>query len=174
MTIGEDGFYQIGTAGQLVWFASKVNVGDGALNARLTAPIDMDGVKWQPIGTIAVNYSGTFDGQLYPITNLNGMLFGTTNAATLTGIAIESGNVSTNAGAAAHTGSIVGHALNKTSLSNSYSKAFIQGGEGDLGGVAGKFVGPITNVLFAGTFGAGITTWSSADWQARRTMATPR
>ena len=27
MTIGEDGFYQIGTAGQLVWFASKVNVG---------------------------------------------------------------------------------------------------------------------------------------------------
>ncbi len=161
MTIGEDGFYQIGTAGQLVWFASKVNVGDGALNARLTAPIDMDGVKWQPIGTIAVNYSGTFDGQLYPITNLNGMLFGTTNAATLTGIAIESGNVSTNAGAAAHTGSIVGHALNKTSLSNSYSKAFIQGGEGDLGGVAGKFVGPITNVLFAGTFGAGITTWSS-------------
>ena len=73
----EDGYYEIATAGQLKWFADEVNSGKPALNARLTADIDLRGVcsaaaPWTPIGDQANNqdYRGTFDGQNHKITGL--------------------------------------------------------------------------------------------------------
>lgn len=77
-----DGTYEISSAGQLYWFADKVNNGEYSLNAVLTADISVnegdvsgcDGNKaegwrdWTPIGNVsnignASNiYSGTFDG----------------------------------------------------------------------------------------------------------------
>ena len=73
----EDGYYEIATAGQLKWFADEVNSGKPALNARLTADIDLRGVcsaaaPWTPIGDRANNqdYRGTFDGQNHKITGL--------------------------------------------------------------------------------------------------------
>ena len=68
-----EGFYNISEASQLVWFASAVNNGEGALNARLTADIDMteENSKFQPIGSARSLYSGTFDGQGHRIKNLS-------------------------------------------------------------------------------------------------------
>jgi len=68
----ENGFYNIGTAGQLIWFAKAVNGGKPSLKGRLVADIDMDGMGkfFQPIGTQSLFYSGTFDGQGHIIRNL--------------------------------------------------------------------------------------------------------
>ena len=63
----EDGVYNLGTADELAWFAKKVNTGDKALNAKLTADIDMSAYPSTEY-TIGLNndgYAGTFDGQLH-------------------------------------------------------------------------------------------------------------
>ena len=74
------GQYEIGNAGQLYWFAAKVNAGEKSANAILTADIVVnegdlsgyDGIsenswrKWTPINS----YSGTFDGQNHKISGL--------------------------------------------------------------------------------------------------------
>ena len=68
-----DGFYNIGDAGELVWFAMAANNSGGNLNARLTADIDMSDYNeyFQPIGTDGSFFSGIFDGQGHRIMNLN-------------------------------------------------------------------------------------------------------
>ena len=147
-----DGYYEIGTAGALEWFANKVNNGDNSLNARLIAPIDFSDVNHTPIGTAAFKYSGTFDGQFYPITNINQMLFGTIAGATITRVAIESGNIGENTEFAAHTGSIAGNCGTSapSTITYCYSKADMTGGT-DVGGIAGKYYGTIDHCYFAGT-----------------------
>lgn len=76
----ETGNYEIENAGQLYWFAAKVNAGETSANAILTADIVVnegdlsgyDGIsenswrKWTPINS----YSGTFDGQNHKISGL--------------------------------------------------------------------------------------------------------
>mgnify|MGYP002516258708 CR=1 FL=1 len=76
-TVAEDGYYEIGTAAQLKWFADEVNGGSAELNARLTADIDLGSVcdsstPWTPIGNKASykDYRGTFDGGNHKITGL--------------------------------------------------------------------------------------------------------
>ena len=90
MTPNADGFYEIATAGQLVWFENLVNRGTLDANAILTADIDFadlmpEGadpeeteVAWTPIGdwgatrgTANAGYKGHFDGQGHTIKNLN-------------------------------------------------------------------------------------------------------
>ena len=65
-----DGYYMLGSAEQLVWFAAKVS-NDGPQNAKLTADIDMTGVAWTPIGNEGSIYNGKFDGQGHTIDGLN-------------------------------------------------------------------------------------------------------
>ncbi len=77
-----DGVWQIGQAGELLWFAQHVNSGNYTANAALTADIDMTGVyTWEPIGIVdAFNFdvenppkpgfAGTFDGNGHVIKNL--------------------------------------------------------------------------------------------------------
>ena len=90
-----DGYYLIGTAGELYWFAEYVNAGNSQVNAKLTADIvvnenllesityDDEGnvtndgsfVAWTPIGTRVSSsenspFSGEFDGQDYEISGL--------------------------------------------------------------------------------------------------------
>lgn len=67
-----DGFWQIGTAEQLVWFAKKVNRGDTRDNARLVADIDLTDVmdEFPMIGTTSKKFEGIFDGQCYAV-NIN-------------------------------------------------------------------------------------------------------
>ena len=73
------GFYQIGNAGQLYWFANHVNTVDRTASAVLTADIDLEGKsdgtgrKWTPIGSTGENshnFRGHFDGRNHTITNL--------------------------------------------------------------------------------------------------------
>lgn len=74
-----DGYYEIGNAGQLYWFANYVNSGNYSARAVLTADIDLENRPWTPIGLynsaadpyIDLSYSGTFDGQKHIIKNLN-------------------------------------------------------------------------------------------------------
>ena len=73
MTPNADGFYKIATAGQLIWFASKVNAGTYDANAILTADIDMTDadISVFPIGNpdASKRYIGTFDGQGHRFSN---------------------------------------------------------------------------------------------------------
>ncbi len=71
-----DGYYNISNGEQLAWFASAVNNGNHAINARLTADIDMTGITMEPIGLWGgvsedgnIGFSGTFDGQGHVISN---------------------------------------------------------------------------------------------------------
>lgn len=80
----KDTVYEISNAGQLYWFADKVNNGETSLNAVLTADISVnegdvsgcDGNKaegwrdWTPIGSVNNIYSGTFDGQNHTVSGL--------------------------------------------------------------------------------------------------------
>lgn len=66
------GVYQIGSAGQLMWFSQQVNGGQYALNAVLTADIDMITLPWEAMGlSWETAYTGTFDGEGHVISNLS-------------------------------------------------------------------------------------------------------
>ena len=90
-----DGYYLIGTAGELYWFAEYVNAGNSQVNAKLTADIVVNGNLlesityddegnvtngdsfnlWNPIGyrvssSEGVAFSGVFDGRGYEISGL--------------------------------------------------------------------------------------------------------
>lgn len=66
------GFYQLATAGDVVWFGRMVNTVDNTLNACLTDDIDFSEAndKFQQIG-LKVGYAGTFDGKNHRVMNLN-------------------------------------------------------------------------------------------------------
>lgn len=67
-----DGFYQIGTIGKLVWFASQVNGGNVTAKAALTADIAQGEADYQPIGSTANVYKGEIDGNGHSVTlNIN-------------------------------------------------------------------------------------------------------
>lgn len=79
-TITADGYYEIGNAGQLYWFARSVNTGNSYADAILTADIDLENKIWYPIGvyedvfdssgaTVIAQYFGTFDGQGHTVSN---------------------------------------------------------------------------------------------------------
>ena len=74
--LAEDGFYEIETFGNLIWFAEQVNAGNYSLNARLmkniVASVTFRSYDWKPIGgssfdDTSVGYEGVFDGQGYTI-----------------------------------------------------------------------------------------------------------
>ena len=153
-------FYEISNAGQLCWFAAMVN-GDTSKAefteqnttafGQIVAAIDLADVgdAWVPIGTVDTPFNGGFDGAFYPITNINGMLFGTAYGASISNVAIESGVFlhdedyalsSTNTSATA--GSIVGR-LEESDLVNSSSKATFSGSDSacNIGGLVGDSIG---------------------------------
>ncbi len=74
--LAEDGFYEIKSFGNLMWFAEQVNAGNYDLNARLISNISYGATfrttKWTPIAgssisDTTVGYRGIFDGQGYSI-----------------------------------------------------------------------------------------------------------
>ena len=64
------GYYAIADKEDLQAFAAKVNAGENAVNAVLTADIDMTGEDWTPIGDTNDGYTGTFDGNGHKISKL--------------------------------------------------------------------------------------------------------
>ena len=94
MAANSDGYFEIGTAKQLKWFAVYVNQKAPAANAILVDNIDMTGTTWTPIGK-NVYYTGTFNGDGWEISNLtyvgsgdNNGLFGKVRNATIGGFSI--------------------------------------------------------------------------------------
>ena len=70
--------YRIGSYGDLVAFAAKVNGGETTAWAVLTADVKATGADWMPIGSYEtenrlhqVEYKGVFDGQGHTIANLS-------------------------------------------------------------------------------------------------------
>lgn len=73
-TLNAAGYYEIGNADQLFWFAQQVNVeGNKDIKGALTADIDLKNKPWTPIGAIGEenSFRGVFDGQNYTIRGLN-------------------------------------------------------------------------------------------------------
>ena len=65
MSAEEDGYFYLGTPAQVEWFSEMVRAGYGAMNVKLTADIDYEGVPnaHRPIGTSGKKFFGHFDGQ---------------------------------------------------------------------------------------------------------------
>ena len=74
-TLNAEGVYEIGNTGNLMWFnqlATASDVDNTALNAVLTADVDLEGFKWAALGRSSDKpYVGTFDGQGHTISNLS-------------------------------------------------------------------------------------------------------
>ena len=71
--LNENGYYEIGNAGQLFWYANYINTVDRTANAVLVADIDLENRPWTPIGSTGENsnnFRGIFDGQNYTIRGL--------------------------------------------------------------------------------------------------------
>ena len=68
------GVYQIGTAEELAWFRDHVNAGNYAVDAKLTADIDLNGKNWTAIGGgdgyASTYFGGAFDGDNHTVSNL--------------------------------------------------------------------------------------------------------
>ena len=135
LTVNADGYYELGSADDMLAFAQKVNAGEKELNAVLTNDIDMTGKTWTPIKT----YAGIFDGQNHKIENLtfestdkNQGIFGT-NTGTIENIADITGTYIGN-----HTNIGGLTAYNKGVVSNCHSSVEIT--YNNVGGYVGGLV----------------------------------
>ena len=68
--LNSEGYYEIDNGGKLFWLAFMVNNGNGNINARLTADVDLESRSWTPMGNGTYRHSGEFDGQGHSIRNL--------------------------------------------------------------------------------------------------------
>ena len=112
-----DGFYQLGTANDLVWYSAYINQKNNTAKAAMTADIDMSTVaNFTPIGLfrdgdvdgsglplVNIQYKGTFDGQGHVIKNLTindtkyyetALFSRTPNDAVIQNLGIENANIS--------------------------------------------------------------------------------
>lgn len=133
--------YQIGSGGELAWFAQDVNAGRGAAyNAVLTKDIDLGDEPWTPIGkNYSYAYKGTFDGQGYTIKGLyinssdsNQALFGYVSGGTVRDLIVE-GSVTGGNNAAGIVAELAGASL----IENCVNRVNVTGGN-VVGGVAGR------------------------------------
>ena len=186
-TDGNDKAYKITNAGQLYWFADKVNNDKenyGSAKAVLTANITVNSnllsslqfdsetgevtngenfTSWTPIGNSGDNqYTGTFDGQGHTI---SGLYFNTsTDFVGLFGVVGSGGSVS-NVGVVdsyfkgkKHVGGVCGLNYGGT-ITNCYNRGTVSG-SGRVGGVCGynNYGGTIENCYNTGTVSG------SGDW----------
>ncbi len=133
--------YQIGSGGELAWFAQEVNAGRGAAyNAVLTKDIDLGDEPWTPIGkNYSYAYKGTFDGQGYTIKGLyinssdsNQALFGYVSGGTVRDLIVEGSVTGGN-----NTAGIVAELAGASLIENCVNRVNVTGGN-VVGGVAGR------------------------------------
>ncbi len=164
--VDNDGVYEIGNAGQLYWFADKVNNDNrnfGSANAILTANIvvnegtmtaDTEGAReWTPIGTgYSYSYKGTFDGNDHTV---SGLYFNNSEAEYVglfgyvgtNGTVKNTGVINSYFNGNQRVGSVVG--INSGTIENCYNEGTVSGSVG-VGGVVGYNVGTITNCYNTG------------------------
>ena len=84
-TLNDDGYYELATIEDLLWFTDYVNVGGNySASAILTADIDASANNWVPIGDSATtqyekSYLGTFDGDGHTVTIVHNTSAGTSS-----------------------------------------------------------------------------------------------
>ena len=162
-----NGVYQLGSCQDMVDFAKVVNDGSTSANAVVTAPIDMScSDNFPMIGDGTKKYSGSFDGQGYPISNLkivgsetqtNVGLFGVISGGSVSNIVLANASISaTKPGDAAsslnpiNVGVVAGLIENNGSIDKAYASGSIttSGNNQDVGGVVGNLTkGSVSNAL---------------------------
>ncbi len=172
--LDNDGYYEIGNAGQLYWFAELVNSGTVDANAILINDIvinenvlDENGSlnegeyrSWTPIGYYNSNsdynmYQGTFDGNNKVVRGLyindtsksNVGLFGYVYKGKIQNTGVEDSYIY----ADSNVGGVVGYISNEGSIiDNCYNKGYV-GGVSFVGGVCGfGYLSTITACFNAG------------------------
>lgn len=164
-TLGDtdgDGLYEIGTAQELVDFATQVNSGK-TVSAELTADIDLTGYAWTPIGTEANRFIGVFEGNGHTISGLSMNitsggyygLFGFTDGRNTAGktviknLTLE-GTVTSSATAKTWFGSVAGEVAGMTELRNIQSRVNYTKTAGNSGDFVGGLVGQSGNATLDG------------------------
>ncbi len=166
----EDGVYEISNAGQLYWFADKVNNDNanfGSANAILTADIvvnegtmtaeSTDVRVWTPIGNNNNKYTGTFDGNGKTVSGLycemsDSKFVGFFGYAGEGSEIKNIGVINSYFNGGTRVGSVAG--VTYGLIDNSYSTSDVNG-SGGVGGVAGFNHGTITNCYNTGTVSGG-------------------
>ncbi len=168
----EDGVYEISNAGQLYWFADKVNNDNanfGSANAILTADIVVnegavsaettDVRVWTPIGKRTCQYTGTFDGNgktvsgLYYNNSGNGYV-GLLGFVGANGAVKNTGVINSYFNGYDYIGGVVGYNDNGT-ITNCYNTGDVSG-YGSVGGVVGSNVDTIANCYNTGSVSGSI------------------
>ncbi|MBR6617412.1 MAG: hypothetical protein IKL00_06020, partial [Oscillospiraceae bacterium] len=175
--VDSDGTFGIANAGQLYWFADKVNNSYetfGTANAQLLADIvindnvlDENGDckegnfrNWKPIGKGDAMYAGTFNGKSHEISGL----YASRTATAMGLFGYASGDASISAlgitdsyiegGANTEAGGLI--ARNYAQIQNCYVRATVGGESTESGGLCGRNYGSIGSSYFAGNIdGAG-------------------
>lgn len=137
--------YQIGSGGELAWFAQEVNAGRGAAyNAVLTKDIDLGDEPWTPIGkSTSYAYKGTFDGAGYTVKGLkitgtatqNCGLFGYVSGGTVKNLTVEGTVIGGEC-----TAGIIGEQNGTACVENCVNRATVSG-TNNVGGIVGKVNG---------------------------------
>ena len=188
LTPDEEGFYDIGSAADLYWFAAIANEDNPAANARLTADIDYFDYPHGFIGT-QTPFCGTFDGQEHTIVvflesdaKVRG-LFAKINGATIKNLNVD-GVVASSYN---NIGGLGGQSDGNSTIDNVvvYTTLTFIPGEGDAS-IGGFFPyvnsGTLTlrNCAFYGTVdagtasgNAGLVGWNSGNIQAESCLIAP-
>ncbi len=156
-----DAVYEIGNAGELLWFKNYVNSGNTSANAVLVNNItvnknllsdtaDVVGAiehQWTPIGDATNMYNGIFDGQGHTISGLfcsiesdYGGLFGYIGTA---GAVREVGLTDTYISAANYSGGIAGK--NAGTIENCFATRSFVFANSKSGGIVGENVSSVSN-----------------------------
>ena len=159
-TANADGYYELGTPGNLTWFALRVNSGyDRTAKGKLTADFTTNS-SFVPIGASTKTFGGSFDGNGHTITlNLSGSsymgLFGYVDSAAVQKVIVDgSVAVTTTTG---YAGGIAASVSGSAVIDNCINKATITAPStnGYLGGIAGKMTGTaqVKNCYNTGSIG---------------------
>ena len=176
-----DGVFQLGNAGNLLWWAAYVNAGNPASNAVLTADIDLSGAKYVPAGTSTDKYAGTFDGQEHSVTlalnnpdlNYQGLFGVATDGATIKNVLVK-GSVSGKSFVAGIVGGSNGSVDGKKlSIINCGNEATINAADANGAGLIGVNMSGQSHFYILNCYNAGdvtsgresgaITGWTGGD-----------
>ena len=156
-----DAVYEIGTAGELLWFSRYVNSGNTSANAVLVNDIVLNkgllsdeaeivgaiNHVWSPIGTASAMYNGAFNGQGHTVSGLYcmlgtdyGGLFGYVGSA---GSVREVGVTDSYIASGNYTGGIVGRNAGK--VENCFATRSFVYAASRSGGIAGENAGTVAS-----------------------------
>ena len=134
---------EIGSAAELKAFRDRVNGGETALHARLTADIDLNNEAWTPIGTSGNMYTGTFNGAGHTISGLNvtgannGLFTMTGDGATIQNLTISNSTIGVENSTSNLLGAFVGRIKGNTTLFNCHTTSDVKVFGGAVGGLVG-------------------------------------